>query len=115
MNNQHENASSGSERPSFFGLPPNLRYMSRPLFWGGVLFGAGLGVLLAAVLMALEAIRPERDRWDHWVSVLVLACVLIGQVIAQRAVRARQRPQQEKGTSATNEAAPGTAPSATPS
>jgi hypothetical protein len=110
MNDQQENASPASERPSFFGLPPNLRYMSRALFWGGVLFGAGLGMLLAAILVALEAIRPERNRWDHWVSVLVLAFVLIGQIIAQRAVRAGRQPQQEKGTSKTNGAEPVAAP-----
>ena len=106
MNNQQENASPAPERPSFFGLPPNLRYMSHALFWGGVLFGVGLGILLAAVLVALEVIRPDRNRWDHWVSVLVLAFVLIGQAIAQRAVRASPPPQQEKGTSKTNEAEP---------
>jgi hypothetical protein len=93
MNNPQENASPASERPSFFSLPPALRYMSRALFWGGVLYGAGLGILLAAVLVALEVIRPERGRWDHWVSVMVLAFVLIGQIIAQRAVRAGQKPK----------------------
>lgn len=98
MNNHQENAGPAPERPSFFGLPPRLRYMSRALFWGGVLFGAGLGVFLCAVLVAQEAIRLDRSRWDHWVSVLVLAFVLIGQFIAQRSVRARQQPQQEKGT-----------------
>jgi hypothetical protein len=96
MNNQQENTSPASERPSFFGLPPRMRYMSRALFWGGVLFGAGLGVFLAAILVALEAIRLDRNRWDHWVSVLVLAFILIGQAIAQRAVRASQQSQQKK-------------------
>ncbi len=110
MDNPQENAGPAPERPSFFGLPPNLRYMSRALFWGGVLFGAGFGILLAAVLVALEVIRPERNRWDHWVSVLVLACVVIGQIIAQRAVRTGQQPQQAKGTFKTNEAESAAAP-----
>jgi hypothetical protein len=110
MNNQQESAGPPPERVSFFGLPPALRYMSRTLFWGGVLFGAGLGICLTAVLVALEVLRPTRDRWDHWVSVLVLACVLIGQTVAQRAVRAGPRPQQEKGTPKTNEAEPAAAP-----
>jgi hypothetical protein len=106
MNNPQESAGPAPERPSFFGLPPHLRYMSRALFWGGVLFGAGLGMLLTAVLVALEVLRPERTHWDHWVSVMVLAFVLIGQAIAQRAVRAGPEPQQDKGTSRTNEAEP---------
>jgi hypothetical protein len=106
MHNEQESASPAPERPSFFGLPLHLRYMSRALFWGGVLFGAGLGVLLTAVLVALEVVKPERNRWDHWVSVMVLAFVLVGQSIAQRAVRASQQPQHEKGTFKTDEAEP---------
>lgn len=106
MNHQQENAHPASERPSFFGLPPRLRYLSYTLFWGGVLFGAGLGVFLAAVLVALEAVKLDANRWDHWVSVLVLAFVLIGQFIAQRSVRPRQQPPQEKGTSTTIAAGP---------
>lgn len=61
MNDEQENASSASERPSFLGLPPRLRYLSYALFWGGVLFGAGLGVFLAAVLVALEAIKLDAN------------------------------------------------------
>jgi hypothetical protein len=99
MNNQQENASPAPERPSFFGVPPRLRYMSHALFWGGVLFGAGLGVFLAAILSGFEVIKLEPNQWNHWFSVLVLAFVLIGQALAQRAVRASQPPQQGKGTS----------------
>ncbi|MFO0966905.1 MAG: hypothetical protein U0793_15130 [Gemmataceae bacterium] len=99
-----ENAPPTPERPSFFGLPPTLRYMSRALFWGGVLFGAGFGVLLTAVLVAMEVIKPERTHWDHWVSVMVLAFVLVGQAIAQKAVRPRQQPHQEQASSKKNEA-----------
>ena len=87
MDNQQENASPAPERPSFFSMPTRLHFMSRGLFWGGVLYGAGLGVLLAAILVALEVIGPTRDRWDHWASVLVIAFMLIGQAVAQRAVR----------------------------
>ena len=110
MNDRQENASPTSERPSFLGLPPNLRYMAHALFWGGVLFGGGLGIFLAAILVALEVIRPERTRWDHWVSVMVLALVLIGQAVAQKAVRARLQPQRTTGTSSTNHTDPAAAP-----
>src|SRR5262245_10782066 len=106
MNNQQESTSPAPERPSFFGLPPNLRYMSYGLFWGGTLFGMGLGVFLAAILVGFEVIKLEPNRWNHWFSVLVLAFVLIGQALAQRAVRAGQSLQHEKGTGTTTEPEP---------
>src|SRR5580698_5950253 len=92
MNSQHEAPSPASGHPSFLSLPPAMRYMSQTLFWGGVLFGAGLGVFLTAILVGLEVIKPTPDRWDHWASILVLAFVLIGQAIAQRAVRDHPQP-----------------------
>jgi hypothetical protein len=67
--------------------------MSYALFWGGTLSGVGLGVFLAAILIGLEVIKLDANRWDHWITVLVLAFVLIGQFVAQRAVRAGQPPQ----------------------
>jgi hypothetical protein len=106
MSSPQESAGPAPERVSFFSAPPALRYMSRKLFWGGVLFGAGFGIFLTAILVGFEVLRLTPDHWDHWVSVMVLACVLIGQSIAQRAVRAGQQPQPEKGAPGTNEAEP---------
>jgi hypothetical protein len=110
MNSPRENASPVPEQTSFFSLPPSLRYMRRALFWGGYLYGVGMGILVAAVLVAYEVIKLDRNRWDHWVSVMVLACVLIGQSIAQRAVRARHQPQLKSATFNTNGAEPSPAP-----
>jgi hypothetical protein len=110
MSNQQENAFPVEEKPSFFGLPVRLRYVRSALYWGGFLNGLGLGIFLAAILVILEVIKLDRDRWNHWVSVLVLVPLLIGQEIAQRAARARSQPQRENGTFKTNAAEPSPAP-----
>jgi hypothetical protein len=110
MSNPQENARPVEEKPSFFGLPVRLRYVRSVMFWGGFLNGLGLGIFLAVILVVLEVIKLDRDQWNHWVSVLVLVPIFIGQEIAQRAARARSRQQQEKGTCKTNEAEPAAAP-----
>jgi len=97
MNNEQENSGSTRETPSFFALPPALRYMSRTLFWGGVLFGMGWGIFLTLLLFALEAIKLDQNRLDPWLGALTLASVLIGQSIAQRAVRASKQAKPDDG------------------
>lgn len=89
MIDQQENDTPNSERPSFFGLPPRLRFLSRALFWGGVLFGAGWGFLLAPSLVSLGVLHPDPDRWGFWPLLLMVALIVTGQLIAERALRDR--------------------------
>jgi hypothetical protein len=94
MSNQQENVGPVEEKPSFFGLPVRLRYVRSAMYWGGFLNGFGLGIFLAVILVVLEVIKLNRDQWNHWVSVLVLVPIIIGQEIAQRVARGRSRQQQ---------------------
>jgi hypothetical protein len=94
MNNVQEKAALAKERTFLglsLGLPTRSSYMAHSLFWGGVLFGMGLGIFLCAALVGFEVLRVTPDRWDHWASLLVIALVLTGQYVAQRAVHAKQQ------------------------
>ena len=87
MDSQQEKNTPPPDRPSFLGLPPSWNTWSRaagPTFWGGVLVGLGIGLLVAAILVQLELRRTA------WVSVMGIVLAAIGQVIAWRAVRSRQ-------------------------
>ena len=91
MNSQQEKAGPPSDRPSFFGLPAGLRLWSQvgPMFWGGVLCGLGIGLLVAAVLAELELPRTV------WVGVIGIALAGMGQVIALRAVRRSRQAEKD--------------------
>jgi hypothetical protein len=92
MNSQQEKAGPPSDRPSFFGLPAGLRLWAQVglTFWGGVLCGLGIGLLVAAVLAELELQRTV------WVGVIGIVLAGIGQIIALRAVRASCQPEKDK-------------------
>ena len=83
MNSQQVEPSHPSDRPSFLGLPDSVRVWSQmgPSFWGGVLFGIGLGLFAAKFLQELEIWR--------FALVGFIAIVLVGSGlgIAMRAAR----------------------------
>lgn len=95
MASQQEKAGTSSQRPSFFGLPAGLRFLSRVggQFWGGALFGGGLGLLLGYVLV--ELINPPRNTFQWAIGLPALASFLIGVTIARRAVEC-SRNQKER-------------------
>jgi hypothetical protein len=90
MDSQQEESSRLVDRPTFFGLPPNFFLWARlgPTFWGGVLFGVGLGLFIAAWLAELGLQKSV------WLGFLAIVMVGGGLGIAVRA--ARRSLQQEK-------------------
>jgi hypothetical protein len=62
-------------------------------FWGGTLFGMGVGLLLAAALVELELLTLQHKAW---VSVTGILLALTGQWIARRAVSRVQQPNEAK-------------------
>ena len=89
MDTQQEKVSRAPDRPSFFGLPTGWQLWSQvgPRFWGGVLVGFGIGLLMAAVLLELELHRSV------WVGVLGIVLAGVGQIVALRAVRRSRQPE----------------------
>lgn len=79
-----------SDRPSFFGLPPHWRALGRigGRYWGGLLAGLGLGLLVARALAELEVPLTA------WIGLAAIVLVGIGQVIAFRSVR-RDQPADD--------------------
>ena len=95
MDSQEEKTNPPSDRPSFFGLPASWRVWSQVggQFWGGVLFGVGIGFLVAAVLVQLELMTLQRTIWVGIIGILLCP---IGQTIALRAVRRSWQPDKDK-------------------
>jgi predicted lipid-binding transport protein (Tim44 family) len=83
MGSQQAKPGLPPDRPSFFGLPFSFYLWARvgPRFWGGLLSGLGLGLLVAAALAELGLQR------NVWVGVIAILLAGIGQVIALRSVR----------------------------
>jgi hypothetical protein len=83
-----------SDRPSFFekifGQPPGWRLLPQagPRFWAGVLAGAGLGLMVAAILVDLELLTPH---WKIWAIVPGMILMIVGQerlrVVVRRQVK----------------------------
>src|SRR5262245_60999634 len=99
MNSQKENAGAAPpERPSFFSIPPRMRFWGQvgARFWGGVLIGVGVGIFLAGILAEFEVINLGPDRWTPRVSAIVIAFILTGMLVTQRSASPGQQPQQEK-------------------
>jgi hypothetical protein len=92
MEPQQDNPSPSSERPSFFSVPPRLRFWGQvgQQFWAGGVCGIGIGLVLAAILVDLELITLEHDVWPLW---LALGFWLVGTMLAQRAVRSKRQPE----------------------
>jgi hypothetical protein len=92
VDSQQEKASPPPDRPSFFGLPASFHLWARvgPTFWGGVLAGLGLGLLVSGALTELGVHRTV------WVGCIGIVLAGIGQVIALRAVRRSLQPDKGK-------------------
>jgi hypothetical protein len=69
MDNKHQQTIDQSDQPSFFGRlfgqPPFWRLWPQagPRFWAGVLLGVGIGLMVAAMLVDLELLAPQRTVW----------------------------------------------------
>jgi hypothetical protein len=92
MDSQQENLSPPPDQPSFFGLPASFHLWARvgAPFWGGLLFGVGLGLFVAKSLEELEVFRTV------WVGFIAIVLVGIGLGIAFRAVRRSSQPDKGK-------------------
>ena len=85
MDRHQENLHPQPYRPSFFGLPASFFLWARvgAPYWGGLLAGLGLGLLVARILE--ESGVPRMG----WLVLLATVLIGIGQGIAIRAVRRR--------------------------
>ena len=61
MNSEQVEPSHPVDRSSFFGLPDSIHLLSRmgPTFWGGMLFGLGLGLFVAKFLQELAQLPQQ--------------------------------------------------------
>jgi hypothetical protein len=91
MDSQQQASRPPSDRPSFFGIPPQMRVWRHlgAHFWGGAMFGMGIGLLLAAALVELELLTLQHKAW---VSVTGILLALTGQGIAWRAGSRDRQP-----------------------
>jgi hypothetical protein len=62
-------------------------------FWGGALFGLGIGLLLAAALVELELLTLHHKAW---VSVTGILLALTGQWVVRRSVSRYPQPKEDK-------------------
>ncbi len=92
MNSQQEKTNPRPNRPSFFGLPASLILWSRlgARFWGGVLGGLGLGLLVAKILAELEI---PTVGWLRFMAVLWLA---LGPISALESVRRSLQSEKDQ-------------------
>jgi hypothetical protein len=94
MDNQQQASHPVSDRPSFFGLPRQMRVRHLTAqFWGGVLFGLGIGLLTGAALVELELLALQHKAWVSLTGILVAG---IGQWITWRAVEQDRKSKEDK-------------------
>jgi hypothetical protein len=98
MDNQQQASRPPSDRPSFFEIPPQMGFWRHlgAHFWGGALFGMGIGLLLAAVLVEQELLTLQHKAW---VSVTGILLALTGQGIVRRAVSRDRQLKEDKPAS----------------
>jgi hypothetical protein len=92
MESQQENLSPPPDRPSFFGLPANF-YLWTHLgakFWGGLMAGLGIGLLVARTLEDFEVPRAG------WLRAIAILLGIGGPLIALRAARRNAQPDKSK-------------------
>jgi hypothetical protein len=81
MDSQQQTAGPAN-RPSFsgkiFGQPPFWRVVQQagPRFWAGTLWGVGLGLMVAAILLDLELLKPH---WKVWAILPGVILMVVGQ------------------------------------
>jgi hypothetical protein len=92
MNSQQEKINPRPNRPSFFGLPASLILWSRlgARFWGGVLGGLGLGLLVAKILAEQEI--PTVG----WLGFMAVILAAIGPIIALASVRRSLQSEKDQ-------------------
>jgi hypothetical protein len=92
MNSQQEKPELLPNRPSFFGLPASWYLWSRvgARFWGGVLAGLGVGILLAKSLAELEI--PTAG----WLRGTAILMGIIGPLIALESVRRSLQAEKDQ-------------------
>ena len=92
MNSQQEKPEVLPHRPSFFGVPAGLNLWSRlgARFWGGVLAGLGLGLLVEKILAELEI---PTVGWLRFVAIVLLS---IGPIIALASVRCSLQSEKDQ-------------------
>jgi hypothetical protein len=61
-----------------------------PTFWGGVLFGLGIGLFVPGILAELEIPKTV------WLAFLAIVLIASGPAIAFRAVRRNWQPDKDK-------------------
>ncbi len=83
MDNQQGKPGSLPDKPSFFGRPESFHMWARMgfRFWGGVLFGIGLGLFVASWLMELEVMKTV------WTGFSPIVLIGLGLGMAVRAAR----------------------------
>jgi hypothetical protein len=83
MDNQQGKPGSLPDKPSFFGWPESFFLWARlgSRFWGGVLFGIGLGFFVASWLMELEMMKTV------WTGFIAIVLIGLGLGMAVRTAR----------------------------
>jgi hypothetical protein len=81
-----------TDKPSFFGLPASWYLWSRlgARFWGGVLAGLGVGILVAKSLAELEI--PTTG----WLRGIAILLGIIGPIIALASVRRSLQAEKDQ-------------------
>lgn len=90
MTSQQEKPKTLPDRPSFFGLPASWHLWSRvgARFWGGVLAGLGIGILVAKSLAELEI---PTTGWLRGVAILMgISCPIIALESVRRALQSEE-------------------------
>jgi hypothetical protein len=92
MNSQQEKPTLQPDRPSFFGLPAGWHLWARlgARFWGGVLAGLGIGILVVRILAELEI--PTTG----WLRGIAILLGIIGPIIALQSVRRSLQSEKDQ-------------------